>query len=98
MNHIEAAKQMAQQLTEKLSAPKAKTKTYHVSKGGRCWNGAHRDSGRLIHAVICDQHNSNHPFFKKSVCGTMPGRTSYGWIEEEDREVTCPKCLKKMKP
>lgn len=100
MNHIEAAKQMAAQLQEKLNAQQAKIKTYHVSKGGRCWNGAHRDSGKLIHAVICEDRFAariSGPFFNKSVCGTTPGRTSYGWVEEEG-EVSCPKCLKKMKP
>lgn len=56
---------------------------------GRCSNGAELDSGRLSHAV----EGNNW----KAVCGAEPGRRSAGWAEYADDQVTCPRCLRKMK-
>lgn len=67
--------------------------TAHV-KGGRCWNGGHRDRGQVVHAVTPARYHGDH--FDTALCGAEPGRTSYGWTESE-QPINCPKCLKKMK-
>lgn len=63
---------------------------YHVRmKPGRCANGAELGSGTLWHAVLPDNY--------KAVCGTEPGRRTPGWSSwHNSKEVTCPKCLKKL--
>lgn len=63
-------------------------------KGGRCWNGAHRDMGQVIHALPFDQESGNASF--AALCGTKPGYRSYGWVQvQEVLAPTCKKCLKK---
>jgi len=59
-----------------------------LTLAGRCRNGAERDSGRIYHAVPGSHW--------KAVCGATYGRTSVGWSPHVGREVTCPKCLKRM--
>ena len=63
-------------------------------KGGRCWNGAHRDAGQIIHLVPAMPTYSSGDWFYKAVCGTEPGRRSYGW-NKTDKDANCPKCLKR---
>lgn len=55
---------------------------------GRCCDGAERDGGTKWHLIL-------NP--GKALCGAKPGRLSNGFLEEDGREVTCPRCLKKMK-
>lgn len=63
-------------------------------KGGRCFNGAHRDRGQIVHAVI-PLNNPNGHWFTSALCNSVPGRRSYGW-SKTDKEVNCPKCIKKQ--
>lgn len=67
---------------------------FKVKKGGRCFNGAHRDAGIIVHALK-NAPNYSGPCFEKALCGAEPGLRGYGWAETE-REVNCPKCLKKQ--
>lgn len=64
----------------------------NVYKAGRAWNGAHRDAGTIVHLV--EGENPNGSWFTKSLCGTEPGRRSYGW-SPTSKEVNCKKCLDK---
>jgi len=64
-------------------------------KGGRCWNGAHRDAGKVVHAVHEVDYAGDN--FEKALCGTAPGPRSYGWTyAPNELDVNCPKCVKKM--
>jgi hypothetical protein len=63
-------------------------------KAGRCFNGAHRDSGVIVHAIPED--NINGPNFKKALCGTSPGIRGYGWNDSINKDINCSKCLKKI--
>lgn len=63
-------------------------------KAGRCWNGSHRDSGTVVHAVE-PLSNPNGHWFKKALCGAVPGTRSYGWTNT-DKEINCSKCLKNL--
>lgn len=65
-------------------------------KAGRCWNGAHRDRGQTVHIVPALPSNTVGDWFSKSLCGTEPGRRSYGWSETQS-EASCQKCINKMK-
>lgn len=56
---------------------------------GSCASGAESDKGRLSHGVVGDSW--------KALCGAEPGRRSAGWAEYDDAEVTCKRCLAKMK-
>lgn len=63
---------------------------------GRCANGAERDRGRLFHArLLSDKNRASW----QATCGYEPGRRSVGWSSwnPENRQVTCKRCLKKMK-
>jgi len=63
-------------------------------KGGRCWNGAHRDAGTVNHALPSDACDTS---FDKALCGVTPGSRSYGWVMARERQVvTCKRCLAKM--
>ena len=55
---------------------------------GRCLNGYERDSGTRHHAVPSDSW--------RALCGAYPGKRSAGWSEWDEKEVTCPRCLKKL--
>lgn len=65
----------------------------HVRKGGRSFNGAHRDGGVVVHIVAGTEPNGY--WGTKALCGTEPGRRSYGW-STTNRPPTCEKCLKKF--
>lgn len=64
----------------------------NVSKAGRCFNGAHRDHGVVVHIVPGTEPNG--VWFTKSLCGTQPGSRSYGW-SQTDQPVNCEKCIAK---
>ena len=58
---------------------------------GRCANGAELDHGTRTHAVMITER------FGFAVCGAKPGRRSVGWVSPyKSREITCPRCLKKI--
>ena len=65
----------------------------NVRKGGRCFNGAHRDSGAIIHIVEGDEVNGF--WGTKALCGTEPGRRGYGWTLA-NKDATCEKCIKNL--
>lgn len=66
------------------------TKYVAAYKGGKVYNGFDRDRGRVYHAI------KSGSWYSPALCGSRCGQTSYGWTEEEERAVTCPKCLKKL--
>lgn len=55
---------------------------------GRCANGAQRDAGQLYHAVKIGEWIA--------VCGAKHGKRSR-WSEYHGKDVTCPRCIKKIK-
>lgn len=56
---------------------------------GSCASGSESDKGRLSHGVVGDSWTA--------LCGAKPGSRSAGWAEYDDAEVTCKRCLAKMK-
>jgi len=70
-----------------------KTIISNVRKAGRCFNGAHRDAGIIVHAVNGIEPNGF--WGTKALCGTVPGQRGHGWTKC-DRDVNCPKCIKKL--
>lgn len=51
--------------------------------------------GIIVHLV--DKNEDSNGFFgDKAICGANPSNRGYGWIESENFEVSCKKCLKKM--
>lgn len=60
---------------------------------GRLANGAERDHGRVVHGLAIDKGNG-----KKDIafCGAKPGRRSVGWSWHHEKDVTCPRCLKRI--
>ena len=72
-----------------------KIKAIPAIKAGRCFNGAHRDKGKIIHAVPPLPDDTSGYWGAKALCGTSPGRSSYGW-DHTDQDINCPKCLKKI--
>ena len=68
------------------------TKVYsNVRKTGRCFNGAERDGGRIIHVIEGGRPNGD--WFGKTLCKTDAGLRGNGW-SNTDREPTCAKCIK----
>lgn len=74
-----------------------------VRKSGRSWNGAHRDAGIVVHAIIGIE--SNGYWGGKALCGTEPRLRSNGWTKAttfhsrdniQPSEITCEKCIKKI--
>ena len=69
-----------------------KEPSYRIQQlAGRCANGLEGGRGRLWHAVPRGTI--------KALCGQEPGRLSGGWSEydPEEKQVTCPRCLRKLK-
>jgi hypothetical protein len=64
----------------------------NVYKGGRCFNGAHRDAGTIVHIIQGEEPNGY--WGGKALCGAEPGRRSYGWSKTE-KETNCQKCIKR---
>jgi hypothetical protein len=63
----------------------AKKPVYETCRlSGRCANGNERDGGYIYHAVARGSWIA--------LCGKKPGRTSGGWCENLEAQVTCPKC------
>jgi hypothetical protein len=72
-------------------------------KGGRAWNGAHRDMGQVVHAKSLERDGFGYPEYGFSICGDTVGRRSIGWVsyvdvvvEQMHNEPTCKKCRKKL--
>ena len=72
-----------------------------VEKGGRCWNGFHKDRGTVVHLIEGEEPNGF--WGGKALCGTEPGIRSSGWSramtfinrqKSVPKEVTCTKCKK----
>lgn len=63
-------------------------------KAGRCFNGAHRDGGTIVHAIPNISVNGSN--FNKAFCGTRPGIRGYGWNDTIEKPVNCEKCIKKL--
>lgn len=61
---------------------------------GRCADGAERDGGRKIHAVMVEPGlGLPTPCYATALCGAKPGRLSNGWVEVDGPETpTCPRC------
>lgn len=55
---------------------------------GRCSDGAERGRGIKTHAVVGGAWDA--------LCGVSPGRMSAGWSYEDVKELTCPRCLKRV--
>lgn len=75
-----------------------------VQKAGRSYNGFHKDRGTVVHLIVGDEPNGY--WDGKSLCGVEPGLRSTGWSkairfvsreEQHPSEVTCQKCLNKIK-
>ena len=65
-------------------------------KGGRCFNGSHRDRGQVVHAVPTkDGKEPNGYWGDNALCGAKTGARSYGW-SQTNKQINCPKCLKKL--
>lgn len=64
---------------------------------GRCANGAERDRGRLYHAVPMRYGSVTGDIWGPALCGQKPGRLSAGWSEAAGTEVTCKRCLRKLR-
>lgn len=65
-----------------------------ATKGGRCFNGAHRDAGVIVHYVRKMEYGCAGYWGDKALCGTEPGRRGYGW-NVSTKNVNCPKCIKR---
>lgn len=63
-------------------------------KVGRCFNGAERDRGTIVHLVPPLPVGCNGDWFTKALCGAEPGRRGNGW-GKVNKDATCPKCLKR---
>ncbi|MEO6522232.1 MAG: hypothetical protein ABIN91_11180 [Mucilaginibacter sp.] len=64
-------------------------------KSGRAFNGFENDRGKIVHLVPPMPYMCGGYWGDKSLCGIHPGRRSNGW-SEVNRDVTCPKCIKKI--
>ena len=64
-------------------------------KSGRGWNGSHRDSGTIVHAVPPLKEGCTGYWGGKSLCGVEPGIMGNGWSESL-QEINCEKCIKKI--
>lgn len=87
-HHIEAGEYCADCLI-------AKDRGYQISElTGRCRTGSDQTGTRWHARLIVDDQPSY-----KALCGYAPKGSSAGWSDwcPEGREVTCPKCLKKLK-
>lgn len=66
-----------------------------AKKVGRCFNGAHRDAGTIVHLVPAKKEGCSGDWFAKALCGTEPGRRGNGW-SATDNITTCEKCITKQ--
>lgn len=65
-------------------------------KSGRAFNGAHRDSGRLVHLVPPLSGATAGFWGSKALCGTIPGYRGNGW-HEVNKPVSCARCIEMAK-
>lgn len=77
---------------------KGETKTYVPAvKAGACYNGAHRDAGGIVHLVPPLPPRTTGFWGTRALCNTRPGNSrGYGWLDAK-KDITCPRCLEKMK-
>lgn len=59
---------------------------------GRCATGAQRDAGKLRHAV----GSPADPCWDRALCGARPGLRGNGWSTLDTRDVSCPRCQRKI--
>jgi hypothetical protein len=64
-----------------------------LMKAGPLRNGAERGHGSVWHAVPASERMIE--FSGAALCGTAPSIQWSSW-QPEKREVTCPRCLKKL--
>lgn len=65
---------------------------------GPCANGYERDQGSVVHAVPAERRNHNDiGAYAHALCNKTHGARSAGWVPRPNIEVTCPRCLKKLK-
>jgi hypothetical protein len=55
---------------------------------GRLADGFQSDHGTRYHAVKFGS--------QRAMCGAQPGKRSVGWSEYHGKDVTCPRCIKKV--
>ncbi len=71
-------------------------KTLSVVKLGRLSDGFQRDHGRVRHAL--PEADYSYGTRRVALCGTRPGKRSVGFAHDpEHPEVTCPRCLSKLR-
>jgi len=78
--------------------------TRHAMMLGRLTDGAERDHGSYVHALYkAEVFSPRIPDMlitvEKSICGKKPGKRSVGWSDNDndnDKPITCPKCLKRL--
>lgn len=64
---------------------------------GRCSDGYERGQGSKIHALENHRQPDPSTIYGDALCKAKPGRRSVGWTPMLNANVTCPKCLKKLK-
>lgn len=68
--------------------------TTNATKGGTSRTGHNGDRGQIVHII------PGAPLYgywgTPALCGAIPGRKSYGWVDTGN-QATCPKCEKIFK-
>jgi hypothetical protein len=67
-----------------------------VTKSGRGFNGAHRESGTIVHLILPRPVGEGGFWSGKALCGTSPGQRGNGWTDS-NKPASCPACLKKQR-
>ena len=65
---------------------------------GRCADGMERGHGVRVHGLLNVRRNFFTDVYGEALCGAKPGRRSAGWTALDGREITCQRCLRKLKP
>jgi hypothetical protein len=83
-------------MTEQVDSEKV-VRVYAMHLTGRCRSGAD-SAGTLVHALpaVDPQPGCWTTMSSVALCGRTYGRRSAGWSGYLDRQVTCPRCLRKM--
>lgn len=79
------------------------TLTVPALLAGRCANGLERGRGGVVHAVGAREvgvfgggKTLEVPDYSKALCGKTHGARSAGWSIAQERDISCPVCLKKF--
>lgn len=67
-----------------------------AKKSGRAFNGAHRDSGTIVHIIEGDELYDQHFGWETALCGTKPGQRGNGWQYDRKFIPSCQKCIDKQ--